>query len=162
MTPPTATDVPAEVAPAPAIEVQPACEVLPGLWQSGLPDDWAQIRQLVDAVVDVADIGPGPTADDLGDITYVKAPLEDGEDLPDEVLLTHLTGLVADLVRQGRRVLVHCTFGKNRSGLLMTLIVRELLGCDGSTALARVREVRDRAVNNEGFAEWLSALPAPR
>ena len=148
-------------ADAPA-DVQPPCEVLPGLWQSGLPDDWPQLRGLVDAVVDLADAGPGPTADDLGDLTYLKAPLEDGEDLPDEVLLSHLTSLVADLVREGRRVLVHCTFGKNRSGLLMTLIVRELLGCDGPTALARVRAVRERAVNNERFAEWLSALPAPR
>ena len=41
-------------------------------------------------------------------------------------------------------------------------VVRELLGCDGPTALARVRAVRPRAVNNDGFAEWLSGLPAPR
>ena len=144
------------------VDVHPPAEVLPGLWWSGLPDDWEVLRGQVDAVIDLADPGPGPSADDLGEITYVKAPLEDGETLPEPVLLDHLTGLVVDLVRQGRRVLVHCTFGKNRSGLLMALVVREVLGCDGPTALARVRAVRDNAVNNDAFAEWVSSLPAPR
>ena len=144
------------------VDVPPPAEVLPGLWWSGLPDDWAVLRGRVDAVIDLADPGPGPSAEDLGDITYVKAPLEDGETLPEPVLLDHLTGLVVDLVRQGRRVLVHCTFGKNRSGLLMALVVREVLGCDGPTALARVREVRENAVNNDAFNDWVSGLPAPR
>ena len=144
------------------VDVHPPAEVLPGLWWSGLPDDWEVLRGQVDAVIDLADPGPGPSADDLGEITYVKAPLEDGETLPEPVLLDHLTGLVVDLVRQGRRVLVHCTFGKNRSGLVMALVVREVLGCDGPTALAKVRAVRDNAVNNDAFSEWVSSLPAPR
>ncbi len=143
------------------VEVQPPVEVLPGLWWSGLPDDWEALRGRVDAVLDLSDPGPGPSSDDLGELTYVKAPLEDGETLPEPVLLDHLTGLVVDLVRQGRRVLVHCTFGKNRSGLVMALVVREVLGCDGPTALERVRAVRPRAVNNDALAEWVSALPAP-
>ena len=144
------------------VDVHPPAEVLPGLWWSGLPDDWEVLRGQVDAVIDLADPGPGPSAEDLGEITYVKAPLEDGETLPEPVLLDHLTGLVVDLVRQGRRVLVHCTFGKNRSGLVMALVVREVLGCDGPTALAKVRAVRDNAVNNDAFSEWVSSLPAPR
>ena len=144
------------------VDVHPPVEVLPGLWWSGLPDDWEALRDQVDAVIDLADPGPGPSAEDLGVITYVKAPLEDGETLPEPVLLDHLVGLVVDLAREGRRVLVHCTFGKNRSGLVMALVVREVLGCDGPTALARVRAVRDNAVNNDAFSEWVSALPAPR
>jgi protein-tyrosine phosphatase len=141
--------------------VQPPCEVLSGLWQSGLPEDWADLRRRYDAVVDLADPGPGPSADELGNVTWVKVPLEDGDSLPDQLVLDQLTALVAAMVRDGRRVLVHCTYGKNRSGLLMALIVRELLGCDGRTALERVRAVRHRAVNNDVFADWVSALPAP-
>ena len=141
--------------------VQPPCEVLPGLWQSGLPEDWSELRHRYDAVVDLADPGPGPSADDLGEVTWIKVPLEDGEDVPDVLVLDQLTAMVAALVRDGRRVLVHCTYGKNRSGLLMALLVRELLGCDGPTALGHVRAVRHRAVNNTVFADWVSALPAP-
>ena len=149
-------------APAPTdTDVQPSCEVLPHLWQSGLPEDWAELRRRYDLVLDLADPGPGPSADDLGAVTWVKAPLEDGERLPDRLLLEQLTSLVVAVLRDGRRVLVHCTYGKNRSGLLMALVVRELLGCDGRTALARVRAVRHRAVNNDVFAAWVSELPAP-
>ena len=160
-TTPTSAPTPPSTAPDPA-DVQPPIEVLPGLWWSGLPDDWVEVREQVDAVIDLSDPGPGPSGEELGELTYVKAPLEDGESLPDQVLLDHLTSLVVELVRDGRRVLVHCTFGKNRSGLIMALVVREVLGCDGATALARVRAVRDNAVNNDLFAEWLSGLPAPR
>ena len=125
---------PLTAAPPAGIDVQPACEVLPRLWQSGLPEDWSDLRGRYDVVVDLADPGPGPSADDLGEVTWLKVPLEDGDQLPDRLLLDQLTTMVAALVRDGRRVLVHCTFGKNRSGLLMALLVRELLGCDGPTA----------------------------
>ena len=152
---------PVLAAPPAGTEVQPPCEVLPRLWQSGLPEDWSDLRRRYDVVVDLADPGPGPSADDLGSITWVKVPLEDGRRVPDRLVLEQLTALVAGMVRDGRRVLVHCTYGKNRSGLLMALVVRELLGCDGPAALSRVRAVRHRAVNNDVFAEWVSGLPAP-
>lgn len=144
------------------MEVQAPSEVLPGLWQSGLPEDYAQVRSAYGVVIDLADVGSGPgTPEDVAGITYVKAPLIDGDGLPDPLLLFGLTALVADELRRSRTVLVHCTYGKNRSGLLMTLIVRERLGCTGAQALRRVRDVRHRAVNNDTFAAWLEALPAP-
>ena len=85
----------------------------------------------------------------------------DGEDLPDPGVTLRLAGLVAGLVGEGHRALVHCTFGRNRSGLVATLVVRELLGLSGADALAHVRARRDRVANNEVFASWLSSLPAP-
>jgi len=76
-------------------------------------------------------------------------------------LTLRLAALVAGLVRDGHQALVHCTFGRNRSGLVVTLVVRELLGLTGSDALAYVQGRRDRAANNDTFAEWLASLPAP-
>lgn len=77
---------------------------------------------------------PDRSADDLGELTYLKAPLEDGEELPAPLLLDHLTSLVVDVLGEGRRVLVHCSRGKNRSGLLMELVV---LGRTGSSTASR-------------------------
>jgi len=73
-----------------------------------------------------------------------------------------LAHLVADLLRDGRRALVHCTFGRNRSGLLATLVVRETEGLSGAEALRRVQELRPGDVNNEVFADWVRSLPAPQ
>ena len=140
----------------------PPTELVPGqLWHGGCPVDFAWARETgVDLVLDLADADAYPPADEIEGLTYLKCPLEDGDDLPDPALTLRLAELVTGLVREGRQALVHCTFGRNRSGLLATLVVRELLGISGADALAHVQERRDRAVNNDDFARWLRSLPA--
>jgi hypothetical protein len=44
---------------------------------------------------------------------------------------------------------------------MATLVVRELLGLTGADALEYVQARRDRAANNDTFADWLASLPAP-
>jgi hypothetical protein len=141
----------------------PPTELVPGqLWHGGCPVDFAWVRETgIDVVLDLADADAYPPAEEIEGLTYLKCPLEDGEDLPDPALTLRLAELVAGLVREGRQALVHCTFGRNRSGLVVTLIVRELLGLSGRDALDHVQERRDRAVNNEVFASWLASLPQP-
>ena len=145
--------------------VEPAAApsaILPGLWHGGCPVDFDWVRGTgIDAVVDLADADAYPPADDIDGLTYLKCPLVDADDVPDPGLTLRLAHLVAGLVRDGRQVLVHCTFGRNRSGLLVSLVVRDLLGTTGAQALAHVQRRRDGVVNNESFARWLRSLPAP-
>ncbi|GGC03125.1 protein-tyrosine phosphatase family protein [Cellulomonas carbonis] len=141
----------------------PPSELLPGrLWQGGCPVDFGWVREAgITAVVDIADADAHPPAGATDDLLYLKAPLVDGEDVPDPALTLRLAQLVAGLIEDGHRVLVHCTFGRNRSGLMTSLVVREVLGVSGAEALAHVQERRDDTVNNARFAEWLRSLPAP-
>jgi hypothetical protein len=141
----------------------PPTELVAGhLWQGGCPVDFGWVRATgIDMVVDLADPDAIPPATEVDGIGYLKCPLVDGDSVPDPVLTQRLAELVAGLVRDGRMVLVHCTFGRNRSGLVAALVVRELLGLSGAEALRYVRERRDRAVNNQTFAAWLGSLPAP-
>jgi protein-tyrosine phosphatase len=141
----------------------PPSELLPGrLWHGGCPVDFAWARESgVDVVVDVADADAYPPAADVEGLIYLKCPLVDGDARPDEGLALRLADLVAGLVEDGHVALVHCTFGRNRSGLLATLVVRRLEGLTGAEALAHVRARRDGAVNNEAFSAWLERLPAP-
>jgi hypothetical protein len=142
----------------------PPTEMLPGqLWHGGCPVDFDWIRDTgITAVIDIADADAFPPADDIEGLVYLKAPLVDGEDLPAPALTLRLAALVAGLVGDGYRVLVHCTFGRNRSGLIVSLVVREVLGLSGADAMAYVQERREGTVNNEGFADWLRTLPPPR
>ena len=141
----------------------PPSELVPGqLWQGGCPVDFDWVRRTgIDVVLDLADPDAFPPADAIEGLTYLKCPLVDGEGIPDPGVTLRLAGLVAGLVGEGHRALVHCTFGRNRSGLVATLVVRELLGLSGADALAHVRARRQRVANNEVFATWLSSLPAP-
>lgn len=141
----------------------PPTELLPGrLWQGGMPVDfdWV-VGHRVDLLVDLSDADSVAPADPVAGLTYLKCPLVDGDELPDETLLHGLARLVADLVRDGRRTLVHCTFGRNRSGLLAALVLRELEGLAGAEALRRVQGLRPGDVNNRVFADWLGSLPRP-
>jgi protein-tyrosine phosphatase len=148
----------------PGVEpADPPTELVPGtLWHGGCPVDFAWVRaHAIDVVVDVSDPDAYPPAAEIEGLTYLKCPLVDHDTLPDPELTLRLAELVAGLAGAGRRVLVHCTFGRNRSGLLATLVVRALLGLSGAQALSYVRERRDRAVNNETFAAWLESLERP-
>jgi hypothetical protein len=146
------------VAPA-----DPPTELVPGqLWQGGCPVDFDWVRRTgIDVVLDLADPDAFPPAEEIEGLTYLKCPLVDAEDIPDPAVTLRLAGLVAGLVQEGHRALVHCTFGRNRSGLVATLVVRELLGLTGAEALQHVQARRDGDVNNETFADWLRSLPAP-
>lgn len=139
----------------------PPTEMVPGrVWQGGCPVDFTWVRQSgVTAVVDLADADTHPPVGATDDLVYVKVPLVDGDDLPEVRLVMRLAHLVAGLAENGHRVLVHCTFGRNRSGLLTALVVRELLDLSGAEALDHVRRHRQGAVNNEAFARWLRSLP---
>lgn len=142
---------------------EPPTELVPGrLWHGGCPVDFAWVRRIgIDVVLDLADPDAYPPAEEIEGLTYLKCPLVDGDELPEPGLTLRLAALVAGLARDGHRVLVHCTFGRNRSGLMAALVVRELLGISGAAALDHVRARRTDAVNNEGFAAWLRGLPAP-
>lgn len=146
------------VAPA-----DPPTELVEGrLWHGGCPVDFRWVRASgIDVVLDLADPDAYPPATEIEGLTYLKCPLADGDELPEPGLTLGLAALVGGLVGDGHRALVHCTFGRNRSGLVAALVVRELLGLSGADALRYVQERRERAVNNEAFATWLSSLPAP-
>jgi protein-tyrosine phosphatase len=147
------------VAPA-----DPPTELVPGrLWQGGCPVDYDWVRDTgITAVVDLADPDTYPPAGETDGFVYLKCPLVDGADIPDPAVTLRLAGLVAGLIEDGYRVLVHCTFGRNRSGLMASLVVRQVLGLSGADAMRYVQERRDGTVNNESFASWLRTLPAPR
>lgn len=142
----------------------PPTEMLPGrLWHGGCPVDFDWVAATgIRAVIDIADADAHPPAGATDGLLYLKAPLVDGDDLPDPALTLRLATLVAGLLDDGYRVLVHCTFGRNRSGLIVSLVVREALGLTGAEALAHVQAHREGTVNNARFAEWLRSLPAPR
>jgi hypothetical protein len=141
----------------------PPTEQLPGeLWHGGCPVDFEWVREAgITAVIDLADEDAHPPAGATDGLIYLKAPLVDGDDLPDTAFVQRLAALVAGLLEDGHRTLVHCTFGRNRSGLLASLVVRERLGVTGADAVEHVRSRREGTVNNEAFAAWLRSLPAP-
>lgn len=126
----------------------PPDEVVPGLWQSGLPlpgEQW-------DAVIDLHG-----GEEELEDVEfYVHWRIEDGP-APDIPTLEALADMVNVFRHAGRRVLVHCHAGINRSGLVAAAaLVRD--GVTPDDAIATVREARSGALNNENFVAALREM----
>lgn len=64
---------------------------------------------------------------------------------------------VAHRIRKGKRVLVTCAQGRNRSGLVVALALRELTGRSGHRIVAHVRSLRTNALANPYFVRALEA-----
>lgn len=110
----------------------------------------------------VINVWRGRDADLAGAVeAYFYAPLTDGV-LDDERMARYDL-----LARRGVALwgagglLVQCHGGRNRSGLLVGLILCYSLGVSGAEALRTVRSTRGAsALNNRHFAAWLESLPA--
>jgi protein-tyrosine phosphatase len=136
-------------------------EVVPGLFIGTKlvpPADYESLG--VDAIVDLEAWDYAWTPEVPDGCIYLSFPHGDAEDVDPKVPL--VAGFVASLVRDGRRVLVHCTEGLNRSGLVIAASLVEM-GWSVADAIELVRERRGptdddmRALSNESFVAWLLA-----
>jgi protein-tyrosine phosphatase len=112
----------------------------------------------VDAIVDLEDweftwVPPVPQGR-----LYVSFPMDDADEVDPKV--RDLAAFVASLVEAGRSVLVHCTEGLNRSGVVVARALMEM-GWTATDAIEAVRRARGPSVDgfpalgNEAFVEWL-------
>jgi protein-tyrosine phosphatase len=129
------------------------------LFVSGEIDDWEPLRRAkVDTIVDMdGDIDKG-VPQSPNEILYVYYPILD-EQLPDCDKLQAVGRLVAELVRTGHVVLVHCRMGFNRSNLVIATALT-YLGMSGAQALAHLQKIRPGALYNENFARYVCGLEA--
>lgn len=149
--------------------VKLGAEILPGqLYQRGLFGKWP-LWQKID-VLENGNVGawvclvrhPDPELARQFEVRggwYVYRPISDGKVI--ERGLELLAFDLAQVIRKGKAVLVQCRAGRNRSGLLAALVVREVKGCSGREALEHVRRMRPNAIANPHFETYLRELDAP-
>lgn len=143
----------------------PVWEIIPGaLYQRGKLHSLALEPKLAGleryGVTRVIALAP-PTPDpDLRAWTgrFTNFPIPDGLLKKQEPLLALARELAEEIEADGC-VLTMCNAGRNRSGLLSALVVRELSGIPGSAAMDVVRLHRPRAIANVNFEAFLCSLP---
>ena len=92
---------------------------------------------------------------------WKHVPIADGQikDLR-SVLLARDTAL--SMLGAGHLTVIHCVAGRNRSGLIGALVVRELHNWTGEEAMDWTRRCRPRAIDNAYFEAFLQSLGRPR
>ena len=68
---------------------------------------------------------------------------------------------VTSQMSRGRRVLVHCHAGKDRTGMLLAVLVAKKEGLPAEAAIRKIREVRPLAITAPGW-EALALRVIPR
>ncbi len=101
-----------------------------------------------------------PRGERFPGVRVVHIPIDDENPLRAETVWTARRGakMVADHMRIGRRALVCCHAGLNRSGLVCALVLRELLGLPGAKCREMVQACRPGALFNSAFASYLDGL----
>jgi protein-tyrosine phosphatase len=134
-------------------------EVVPGLFIATRLDSSGGYTTLgVDAIVNLEDwemtwVPPVPSGG-----LFVSFPIDDGDEVDPKV--REVAAFVASVVKSGRRVLVHCTEGLNRSGVVAARALMEM-GLSASDAIDLVRRGRGPSVDgfpalgNQAFVQWL-------
>jgi hypothetical protein len=92
---------------------------------------------------------------------WVNRPLADGrvDHQLNEIVQARDTAL--SMYTTGHTTVIHCVAGRNRSGLIGALVIRELDNMTGPEALDEVRRLRPRSVDNEYFEQFLMSLGRP-
>lgn len=129
------------------------------LFISPVISDWNLVHERgIEVIIDLeGDLDQGVSTRP-GHLLYIYHHIYD-ENLPDIARMQALAMMGAHLIRNGQKVLAHCSMGFNRSALLAGLILTEL-GFDGPTAVERLRARRPGALFNDHFATYLSSVPA--
>jgi protein-tyrosine phosphatase len=137
---------------------RPFGRIGPGLYMGRRPPPNHKLGLVFDAVVLCA-YEVQPHAGDYGRAIVLNVPLDDMTGKPpsehEQAIAADAGIAVASLIRRGKRVLVTCQQGRNRSGWVTGIALIEL-GVPAQKAIDTIRHVRgEDALSNAHFVEAL-------
>jgi protein-tyrosine phosphatase len=138
--------------------------IFPGIWQGSVPPVGTLLRnegfQLVVLCAEASEYS-FRGSDAFPGVEVIHAPNQDGRRATREQLhrATQAARQVAAAVRAGKKVLVTCYMGLNRSGLVSALAIHLLTGWPGQACVRQVQRHRGQSLGNPYFVEMLGRLP---
>ncbi len=135
-----------------------ADRIAPRLWQGADPPQGPWLHELGVNVLVLCAAESQPSAHRFPGIKVIYAPMHDSAHVPADVA-GPAAERVARYVRRGKRVLVCCAMGWNRSGLVTALALWILTGVSGAECVKQVQSRRENALGNEQFRQYVEALP---
>jgi protein-tyrosine phosphatase len=140
----------------PALPID-ATEIAPRLWQGSVPPRGPALRRLgFDTLVLTAQEIQNPAAMYPG-LRVIHVPLVDRREVPVDEAHRAAQAVAAE-VRAGRKVLVTCFAGWNRSGLVTALALWYLTGWHGQRVLQHVQARRPVSLQNHYFAQHVASM----
>lgn len=87
-------------------------------------------------------------------VEYIIWPMSDGKRIETEKI-EWIVDRILERLGRGEAVLVHCNAGRNRTGLIVTIVLSRYYGISQRDALKQLRQLRPGAVANLAFERYL-------
>lgn len=143
-----------------------ASQIAPRLYQGSAPPPGVELRARGFDLLVLAAEEIQPPAWTFPGVRVIHAPSDDSSIIPEQS--AHAAALeVAHALKAGKRVLVTCAMGLNRSGIITALALWYYTGRSGRECVTLVQARRKQALCNRDFAAYVSSLlprhsPLPR
>lgn len=139
--------------------------IAPNLWMGSRPPVGPTLQQCGVDVLVLCAYEHQPRQEFYLGVDVLRVALDDGQlQLPDAKRSFALASELAKSIRRGKRVLVTCSQGRNRSGLIVALTLTRLAGVSGAEAVRIVKARRHspfgEALTNDAFVQALIHIPA--
>ena len=139
-------------------------EIIPNLWQGSRRSTWSYLSSKgFNVLVLCAEEWQPPKSAYPSSVEIIYAPNADDpfrQPTRNELLRAIQAGRdVALAIRRGKKVLVTCMAGLNRSGLVSALALHFITGDDGVTCMNRIHRKRPGSLRNQQFQQVLSRVP---
>ena len=133
-------------------------QILPNLYTRGCLPKGTTPEQLQSlGIRHVVSLFPPGEPSLVGWDGYTHASMSDGAKV-DTALLEQVVDSVISNLRRKRATLVMCRAGRNRTGLVVSVVLSRWLNFSGEKALAMFRSKRPRGVANPAFERYLLGL----
>lgn len=142
-----------------------ANQIAPNLWQGAAPPIGGTVAAAGYTMLVLCAEEYQPAAGYFPGVEVVHAPNDDNfETITREQAATALAAArrVEAALRQGRKVLVTCRMGLNRSGLVSGIALHLFTGMPGPACVKAVRTARRRALRNPVFSAMIGRLGVPQ
>lgn len=132
--------------------------ITPRLWQGSNPPQGPALRALGFNTLALCAREHQYPSEMYPGLRVLKVPMDDSAWVPVEEAQA-AARVLADEHRVGRKILVVCNMGLNRSGLVTALTLWHLSGRPGVECLWQVQSRREGALFNHEFSTYLYMLP---
>jgi hypothetical protein len=134
-----------------------ASKIDDNLWQGGYPIAGLESEGINVVVLCARELQPESefASGFLPGVEVICCPMDDVEGGP-------TAQTIVERLEQGKRVLVTCVAGRNRSGLVNALVLILRRGVSGISATMRIQAARPLALTNQSFCSFLSKIPGKR
>lgn len=133
-------------------------EIYPGLWQGPRPPTGPYLHDRGFKLIVLCEPQFQPKESIFEGPEVIRCPFNDEENLPGMEKIRDVVMQVAPMVVEGRKTMVACHMGVNRSGLVATLIRRFITGESGPEVLKVVDSLKLYTLTNQTFRAFVASL----